>query len=69
MTTTAAITTAVVLIVAEVSPHDAWAQPILRLADTVVGVAVGLAAAWLVRRAAGFLRGQGGTTTLDPRRD
>jgi uncharacterized membrane protein YccC len=36
-----------------VSPHDAWQQPILRLADTVIGVAVGLAAAWLVRRAAG----------------
>jgi uncharacterized membrane protein YgaE (UPF0421/DUF939 family) len=49
---TAAITTTVVLIVAEVSPHDAWQQPILRLADTVIGVAVGLAAAWLVRRAA-----------------
>ena len=48
---TAAITTAVVLIVAEVSPRDAWQQPILRLADTVIGVAVGLAAAWLVRRA------------------
>jgi len=42
-----------VLIVAEVSPHDAWQQPILRLADTVIGVAVGLAAAWLVRRATG----------------
>ena len=50
---TAAITTTVVLIVAEVSPHDAWQQPILRLADTVIGVAVGLAAAWLVRRTAG----------------
>jgi uncharacterized membrane protein YccC len=49
---TAAITTTVVLIVAEVSPHDAWQQPILRLADTVIGVAVGLAAAWLVGRAA-----------------
>jgi uncharacterized membrane protein YgaE (UPF0421/DUF939 family) len=48
---TAAITTAVVLVVARVSPHDAWLQPILRLADTVIGVAVGLAAAWLVRRA------------------
>jgi uncharacterized membrane protein YgaE (UPF0421/DUF939 family) len=48
---TAAITTAVVLIVAEVSPRDAWQQPILRLADTVIGVAVGRAAAWLVRRA------------------
>jgi uncharacterized membrane protein YccC len=50
---TAAITTSVVLIVAEVSPHDAWTQPILRLADTVIGVAVALAAAWLVRRTAG----------------
>src|ERR1700735_4139256 len=49
---TAAITTSVVLIVAEVSPHDAWQQPILRLADTVIGVAVGLAAAWLARRTA-----------------
>jgi uncharacterized membrane protein YgaE (UPF0421/DUF939 family) len=47
---TAAITTAVVLIVAEVSPHDAWQQPILRLADTVIGVVVGLAAAWLAER-------------------
>ena len=49
---TAAITTSVLLIVAEVSPHDAWQQPILRLADTVIGVAVGLAAAWLARRTA-----------------
>jgi len=50
---TAAITTAVVLIVAEVSPHDAWRQPILRLADTVIGVAVGLAVVWLARRTVG----------------
>jgi hypothetical protein len=26
---------------------DAWQQPILRLADTVVGVVVGVAAAWV----------------------
>jgi uncharacterized membrane protein YccC len=44
---TAGITTAVVLSVAAVSPHDAWQQPILRFADTVVGTAVGVAAAWL----------------------
>jgi uncharacterized membrane protein YccC len=44
---TAAITTTVVLIVAAISPHDAWQEPIARFADTVVGVAVGLAAAWL----------------------
>jgi uncharacterized membrane protein YccC len=44
---TAAITTAVVMVVAAVSPHHAWQQPILRLADTVIGVAVGIAAAWI----------------------
>jgi len=44
---TAAITTAVVMIVAAVSPHEAWQQPILRFADTAVGVAVGVAAAWV----------------------
>ena len=44
---TAGITTAVVMVGAELSPHDAWRQPILRLADTAIGVAVGLVAAWL----------------------
>ena len=44
---TAGITTAVVMVVAELSPHDAWRQPILRLADTAIGIAVGLVAAWL----------------------
>ena len=43
---TAGITTAVVMVVAAVSPHDAWQQPILRFADTVIGVAVGVGAAW-----------------------
>jgi uncharacterized membrane protein YccC len=47
---TAAITTAVIMFSAEVSPHDAWQQPILRFADTVVGVAVGVAAAWIALR-------------------
>ncbi len=42
---TAAITTTVVLVLAAVSPHDAWRQPIFRLADTIVGVAVGVGAA------------------------
>jgi uncharacterized membrane protein YccC len=46
---TAAIATTIVLVVAAVTPHDAW-QPILRLADTVIGVAVGIAAAWLDQR-------------------
>jgi len=44
---TTGITTAVVMIVALLSPHDAWEQPILRFFDTIIGVAVGLAAAWL----------------------
>jgi uncharacterized membrane protein YccC len=43
---TAAITTAVVMVVVAVSPSHAWQQPILRFADTLIGVAVGIAAAW-----------------------
>ncbi len=39
-------TTAVIMVVAAVSPQHAWQQPILRLVDTVVGVAVGALAAW-----------------------
>ena len=50
---TAAITTAVLLAIAVLDPHHAWLQPILRLADTVVGVIVGIAAAWLGRRLIG----------------
>ena len=46
---TTGITTAVVLVVAGLSPRDAWLQPILRLLDTVVGVAVGIIAAWIGR--------------------
>jgi uncharacterized membrane protein YccC len=43
----AGIATAVVLVVAEVSPHNAWQEPILRFVDTVIGVAVGLLAGWI----------------------
>jgi uncharacterized membrane protein YccC len=42
---TAGITTALVMVVASLAPHDAWQQPILRAADTAVGLVVGLAAA------------------------
>jgi hypothetical protein len=42
---TIGITTAVVMVVAALSPRDAWEQPILRLGDTAIGVAVGVAAA------------------------
>ena len=54
---TTGITTTVVMVVAAMSPADAWHQPLLRLADTVVGIAVGVACKWagsfLFYRAAG----------------
>jgi uncharacterized membrane protein YccC len=31
------------VIIAAISPHDPWEQPILRAIDTGVGIAVGLA--------------------------
>jgi uncharacterized membrane protein YccC len=39
---TTGITTAVVMVVAGMSPHDAWQQPLLRLIDTVIGIAIGI---------------------------
>jgi uncharacterized membrane protein YccC len=42
---TTGITTAVVMIVAAISPERSWKVPILRLIDTVVGTVVGIAAA------------------------
>jgi len=39
------------MVAAKLSPQDAWRQPILRLADTAIGVAVGPVAAWLGLRA------------------
>jgi uncharacterized membrane protein YccC len=47
---TAGITTAVVMVVAAVSPHNAWQQPILRGVDTAVGIAVGAAASSIALR-------------------
>jgi uncharacterized membrane protein YccC len=44
---TTGITTAVVLVVAAISPENAWQQPILRLFDTVVGIAVGVSCKWV----------------------
>lgn len=44
---TAAITTAVVLGIAGISPENAWIQPILRSVDTAVGILVGVAASWI----------------------
>jgi uncharacterized membrane protein YgaE (UPF0421/DUF939 family) len=47
--TTACITTAVVMVVAGISPEHAWKQPILRFLDTVVGIGVGVVGAWIAR--------------------
>jgi hypothetical protein len=44
---TTGITTAVVLLAAALSTQQAWHQPILRLVDTVVGIAVGVLSKWL----------------------
>jgi len=46
---TTSITTAVVMVVAAISPQHAWRQPILRLLDTLVGIAVGFTAVWIGR--------------------
>ncbi|MBV9118424.1 MAG: FUSC family protein [Acetobacteraceae bacterium] len=45
--TTTGITTAVVMVVAAMSPSAAWQQPLLRLFDTVVGIALGVIFKWL----------------------
>ena len=44
---TTGITTTVVMVVAAMSPQDAWHQPVLRLVDTVVGIAIGVACKWI----------------------
>jgi hypothetical protein len=35
------------MVVAAMSPEDAWRQRVLRLADTMVGIAVGFACKWV----------------------
>jgi hypothetical protein len=47
------------MVVAALSPQEAWLQPILRVVDTVVGVAVGLAAVWIGLRATRLLVAHG----------
>jgi uncharacterized membrane protein YccC len=44
---TTGITTTVVMVVAAMSPNEAWQQPLLRLFDTVVGIALGVACKWI----------------------
>ena len=51
---TTGITTAVVMVVAAISPLNAWQQPLLRLVDTIVGIAVGVACKWIASHV--FLR-------------
>ena len=51
---TMAITVIVVMVVAEITPRDAWLQPILRLGDTIVGVAIGISC----RRAGALIAGE-----------
>src|SRR6266550_9565492 len=44
---TASITITVVMVVAAISPQQAGRQPILRVIDTIVGIAVGIGGAWI----------------------
>jgi hypothetical protein len=44
---TTGITTVVVMVVAAINPGNAWQQPLLRLADTVVGIAVSVTCKWV----------------------
>jgi uncharacterized membrane protein YgaE (UPF0421/DUF939 family) len=46
---TTSITTAVVMVVAGISVQHAWRQPILRLVDTLIGIAVGITGVWVDR--------------------
>jgi uncharacterized membrane protein YccC len=55
---TTAVTTIVIMVVALESPIDAWEQPLLRLFDTVVGVAIGVAGKWIASFAFYKARGE-----------
>jgi len=54
----AAVTTIVVMAVALQRPGDAWEQPLLRLFDTVVGVAIGVGGKWIASFAFYKARGE-----------
>jgi uncharacterized membrane protein YgaE (UPF0421/DUF939 family) len=49
---TTGITTAVVMVVAAMSPEHAWKQPILRVVDTLVGTGVGILGALITSKPA-----------------
>jgi fusaric acid resistance family protein len=46
----AGITIGAVMIIAALSPHDPWRQPLIAALATAVGIALGLAASWLANR-------------------
>jgi uncharacterized membrane protein YccC len=46
-TVATAVTTAVVMVGAALSPQDSWRQPLLRLGDTVLGIVVGVTCKWI----------------------
>jgi len=41
------ITTTMVMVVAAIDPQDAWHEPLLRLVDTALGIAIGVACKWI----------------------
>jgi len=43
----AGITTAAVMVIAALSPHHAWQQPLIGAVTTAGGIAIGLVASWL----------------------
>ena len=53
-----AVTTIVVMVVALQRPADAWEEPLLRLFDTVVGVAIGVGGKWIASFAFYKARGE-----------
>lgn len=53
---TTGITTAVVMVVAAISPEHAWKQPILRLVDTIVGTSIGIIGAVISSKLADKLK-------------
>jgi uncharacterized membrane protein YccC len=56
---TTGITTAVVMVAAAMGPpHDAWRQPLLRVVDTVIGIAAGVACKWVASSLYWRLSGQ-----------
>jgi uncharacterized membrane protein len=38
------------MIIAALSPHDPWRQPLIAAVATAVGIALGLGASWLANR-------------------